>query len=70
MSGWPVTGACFATVAIFVSMLMLHLEARATATQVYAPVELYTPFPPGPFEVIGVACTSRTDGRLSHNDSP
>ena len=50
MSGWPVTGACFATVAIFVSMLMLHLEARATATQVYAPVELYTPFPPGPFE--------------------
>ena len=51
MSRWPVTGACIATVVtIFVSMLMLHLDARATSTQVYAPVELYTPFPPRPFE--------------------
>ena len=29
---------------------MSQMDARAASTQVYAPVELYTPFPPGPFE--------------------
>lgn len=51
MSRWPVAGACCTiVVSMLVSMLMLHPEARATSTQVYAPVELYAPFPPGPFE--------------------